>query len=116
MTRWAKILLLLAIFGSIAVVVFPSRKWEYRVEYVNAELPHGMIGETENHKSLSSSFITIDTGRFDALGKQGWELVSTSLEEETIHPNFGNVDYVTGLQPNIRPQRLICIFKRPYWF
>lgn len=45
-------------------------------------------------------------------GIQGWELVSTTLEMETAFPNFGNSTYVTGIQPNIRPQRLICIFRR----
>jgi len=49
------------------------------------------------------------------------ELVDSYLEMETVHPNFGDSRYVTGLQPNVRPQRLVLIFERPidvrdsYW-
>jgi hypothetical protein len=47
-----------------------------------------------------------------ALGQEGWELVSSYLEMETAFPNFGDKQYVSGIQPNVRPQRLVLIFKR----
>jgi len=56
--------------------------------------------------------ISISVSDLAPLGLEGWELVSTSLEMETAYPNFGNASYVTGLQQNVRPQKLICIFKR----
>lgn len=46
------------------------------------------------------------------LGSEGWLLVISYLELETAYPNFGDYKYVTGLQPNIRPQRAILLFKR----
>ncbi len=58
------------------------------------------------------STINISESDLMILGVQGWELVSTSLEMETAYPNFGDRSYVTGIQPNVRPQKLICIFKR----
>ena len=33
---------------------------------------------------------------------------------ETPHPNFGNSDYVTGLQPNMRPGSVTLLFKRSW--
>jgi hypothetical protein len=52
------------------------------------------------------------TSSLDRLGSEGWELVGVFLEHETAHPNFGSEGLVTGLQPNVRPQKLVCIFKR----
>lgn len=43
----------------------------------------------------------------------GWEMVGSHLEMETAFPNFGKDDFVNGLQPNIRPQSLTLLFKRP---
>ena len=63
--------------------------------------------------ALKYASINISDDDLVLLGAQGWELVSTTLEMETSFPNFGNSSYVTGIQSNIRPQRLICIFKRP---
>ena len=34
------------------------------------------------------------------------------LEMETAFPNSGSAKYVTGPQPNVRPQRLVLILQR----
>jgi hypothetical protein len=62
----------------------------------------------------SAKFASINISDEDLLflGMQSWELVSSALEMETSFPNFGNSSYVTGIQSNVRPQRLICIFRR----
>ncbi|MEN9271477.1 MAG: hypothetical protein Q6L49_12025, partial [Thermostichales cyanobacterium HHBFW_bins_127] len=57
--------------------------------------------------------INVDPKQLAEMGAAGWELAGTFLEMETAFPNFGNAEYVTGLQPNVRPQRLVLIFKRP---
>ena len=41
-----------------------------------------------------------------------WELVANITEIETVHPNFGKEDYVTGIQPNTRSKNVILIFRR----
>lgn len=51
--------------------------------------------------------------QLDTLGSEGWELVSVVPMTETVHPNFGNEKYVTGLQPNTRTEHLTFYFKRP---
>ncbi len=48
-----------------------------------------------------------------SLGENGWELVNIYTLNETVHPNFGNEKYVTGLQPNTRTSAIYYIFKRP---
>ena len=45
-----------------------------------------------------------------------WDLVGTVTEIETVHPNFGKEDYVTGIQPNTRSKATILIFRRQKFF
>ena len=87
----------------------PIPKWEYATDKILADIP------IENFLNKKHSYKTIPefSSRLSVRGQSGWELVDTFLEHETSHPNFGTNDYVTGLQPNIRPQRLVLIFKRP---
>ena len=87
----------------------PIPKWEYATESIVADVP------IENLFNKKHSYKTIPrfASSLDSRGQNGWELVDTFLEHETAHPNFGKDDYVTGIQPNVRPQRLVLIFKRP---
>lgn len=58
------------------------------------------------------STVTPDDATLASIGIDGWEIVSSYLEMETAFPNFGSSLYVTGLQPNVRPQRLVLLLKR----
>ena len=93
------------------VLHFPSKQitsmWQYKV--VNF---YSQGYERTGSGSTYATTIYISESDLTILGVEGWELVSTSLETETAYPNFGNASYVTGIQPNVRPQKLICIFKR----
>ncbi len=81
--------------------------WEYKtVKFYGDDL------NRINQNAFKDNTIYISQSKLDELGKEGWELVSTSLELETAFPNFGNEQYVLGIRENIRPQCLICIFKR----
>jgi hypothetical protein len=85
-----------------------NAKWEYRIEYeLAADNP-----ERTGKDAFKASLVTPGQSKLDELGAEGWELVSTYLEQETAYPNFGKDEYVTGLQPNVRPQRLVMVFKR----
>lgn len=84
-----------------------NNKWEYKVVgYIDSE--SARIGS----KSVKPISISPSESDLNSYGEEGWELVSSYLEMETAFPNFGNEDYVTGIRPNIRPQRVVLIFKR----
>jgi len=120
MTRWQGnvliVLMLVGIGAPFWSLLRPPQQWEYKVREVYAKTPsnvnnlRGIIDD--NYEKLSHTTISDFEWILDAIGDDGWELVGVSVEHETVHPNFGNGDYVSGLQPNVRPQKLICIFKR----
>ncbi len=56
--------------------------------------------------------ITPTAADFLQITQGGWEIVTSYLEMETAFPNFGNDRYVTGLQTNVRPQRLVLVLRR----
>ena len=88
--------------------VAPISGWEYKaVAFYTAG------NSRTGSEALKFSSVDLKADVIDKLGKDGWELVSNYLEMETAFPNFGRDDLVTGLQPNIRPQNLVLIFKRP---
>ncbi len=79
------------------------QKWEYKTVSIS--------GVTFN-KFMSRTFY-VPEEQMNELGAQGWELVDVYTCTETVHPNFGNEEYVTGLQPNTRTEEVIYVFKRP---
>jgi hypothetical protein len=87
----------------------PDPQWEYKKLVFLTDKRHDRTG----FGALSYSSIQLDESRLESMGSKGWELATSYLEMETAFPNFGKEDYVTGLQPNIRPQSLVLIFKRP---
>jgi len=96
-----------------------SSKWEYKVMYYDAQ----KISSSEKNyvktndefdRTVSSTSILPSDESLNNLGKDGWELVSSYVENETVYPNLlARGSGVAGLQPNVRPQRLVVIFKRP---
>lgn len=86
----------------------PVPKWEYKKVTFTAE-GYDRIGTG----ALKYSSIQIDDHLLNMMGEEGWEMVGSHLEMETAFPNFGKEDFLTGLQPNIRPQSLTVLFKRP---
>jgi hypothetical protein len=85
-------------------------KWEYRVEIVYPDILHDRGTSTEG--AIAQNQVTVADARLNALGVEGWELTGSYLEMETAFPNFGDTKYVTGLRDNVRPQRLVLIFRR----
>lgn len=102
-------LALLALVGLHAVQWLESHdlRYEYKVLAVMSE-GHERTGET----AMKYAAITPSDTELSALGAEGWEIVGSYLELETAYPNFGDSKYVTGLQPNIRPQRAVILLRR----
>jgi hypothetical protein len=106
------ILISLALFILLLLgwsILRPHPKYEYKVVGVQAQF---LKNSTERLNEIGPTEIGIKDDELTVLGLEGWELVDTILEIETTHPNYGNSSYVTGLQPNVRPQRALLIFRR----
>lgn len=95
----------------------PSPKYAYKVLNVQAQF-NNKDTTTEsataqlNIADLKSTSVNLKDEELTILGNEGWELVETFLEVETTHPNYGSSSYVTGLQPNVRTQRVVMIFRK----
>lgn len=102
------IVLIVLTTGILSSLKNKDTSWEYYVVYLDAE-------EIEEYtdSDINSKKADLSGGMINKYGKEGWELVDTYLEMETVHPNYSSNDYVIGLQSNVRPQRLVMIFKRP---
>jgi hypothetical protein len=96
---------LLSAWGLFRAV--PRPEFDYKVVTLATE-----SSERSGAAALKYTSVKVDEAQLASLGDEGWELVGTFLEMETAFPNFGKEEYVTGLQPNVRPQRAILIFKR----
>ncbi|WP_460194640.1 DUF4177 domain-containing protein [Thermosynechococcus sp. FA-CM-4201] len=93
--------------------LFPNGKWEYKTVYVRAKTVSSDAYPKFSAKEVSLMELESEV---EKLGKQGWELVDSFVEDETVHPNFGQSNLVVGLQPNVRPNRVVLLFKRKTWF
>jgi hypothetical protein len=112
---------LLSIF--IALIIFTScqnkMKWEYKTVYFDAQkiesLEKSYMKTSESFEQrVSSTSILPSDSSLNKFGIVGWEIATSYLEMETVFPNLlASGDGVNGLQPNVRPQRLVVIFKRP---
>lgn len=87
-----------------------TQKWEYKTITLYASESNDRTGD----EALNYNTIEISESKLNQLGEEGWELVSSDIEMETAYPNFGNSEYVTGIQPNVRPQCVKLLFKRPF--
>ncbi len=87
------------------VIAWMPKKWEYRVVKVQGHATDSMqdFRSCEQNEGLLTQ--TLNQYR-------DWELVSTTTEIETVHPNYGNDKYVTGIQPNTRTCSVIFIFRK----
>lgn len=82
-----------------------TSKWEYKTIVFKGN-------EQDALEKFVSKKISISNTSLNSLGDEGWELVDVFEETETVHPNFGNSEYVTGIQPNVRTSEISFVFKR----
>jgi hypothetical protein len=102
------ILLLIALGFPYLGLLRPIPRWEYKKVTFPSE-----SNERVGSGALRYSTISVDEPLLDLMGREGWEMTGSYLEMETAFPNFGDEDAVDGIQPNIRPQSLVVLFKRP---
>lgn len=94
-------------YKTISEAISYTPKWEYKVVYIEATETFTYLEDEQN-----PSEVELTDAMINEYGLNGWELADSYLEMETVHPNYGDNRYVTGLQPNVRPQRLVLIFKK----
>lgn len=92
------------LFGMLLIVLSSSctNTWEYKIVSIDGE---------ESSK-FSPKELKVSNEDLNLFGKEGWELVDTYTTTESVHPNFGNAEYVSGLQPNVRTNSVNFVFKR----
>jgi hypothetical protein len=83
------------------------KKYEYKTVDFYTSSP-----KREGGGAFKYTSVDVDTAQLNKLGSGGWEVVGSYLEMETAWANFGSAKYVTGLQPNVRPQRLVLVLRR----
>lgn len=108
-----KILLLFILLTAIVIFItqtlyMQNQKWEYKVVYIQPN----EFNSRDKEGAFNYNTITPSESNLNILGSQGWEISASYLEMETAFPNFGDTQYVTGIQANVRPQRLVLILKR----
>lgn len=94
--------LLLLLSAPFALISCGTSDWEYKIVAVDAE----------SAEEYAPREIKISSEDLNLFGKEGWELVDIYTLTETVHPNFGNKEYVSGLQPNVRTSKVNFVFKR----
>lgn len=107
------ILILVILYGIISMKstmgLTKEQKWEYKTITVTPSTKNNRMGTGAGDFSL----VEQSDEQLNQLGGDDWELVSSYLEMETAYANLGNQKYTSGLQPNIRPQDVVLLFKRP---
>lgn len=98
-----KNLLLITFVGLMLFSCTP--KWEYKTVSVKGE-------EQEMMSKFKANEFDVSDESLNLFGKEGWELVGIYEKIETVHPNFGNEEYVSGIQPNVRTAEFNFVFKR----
>jgi hypothetical protein len=80
-------------------------KWEYKTISIKGE-------ELESFGKQRANYFKVSDTELNSLGNDGWELTGMYEKIETVHPNFGDDRYVTGMQPNVRTSEINFVFKR----
>ena len=108
LTLMSQVVLIVLLCVVIIIISWPE-KWEYKAVKVSGEFSSTSYSlEKFLPARMDESRLT---SKLNLLyGK--WELVAGITEIETVHPNFGKEDYVTGIQPNTRSRNVILIFRR----
>ena len=94
-------------FGACSPAIGPKvtpARWEYKTLSLQA---------ANNDPQLRTT-VTVDEAQLNALGTQGWRLVSSYEEYATVFPNFSaDARIVTGIESNVRPTQVVLLFERP---
>ncbi len=97
-----KLLFLLSLVALLSSCA--HKKYEYKTIKVEAQ--------TGSYGDFSSTTLSDPTSELNKLGAEGWELVGVYTETNTVFPNFGKDEYVTGIRTNTRTSCVNFVLKR----
>lgn len=99
------------------------QQWEYAILPIEGMFPGPQLPRMKGHRTSSPMYkaSNMEIGNplestertLNGYGEMGWELVGITSEIETVFPNFGDEEYVTGIKPNTRTFGMVYVFKRP---
>lgn len=89
-------------FCLMALLASCSKKWEYKTVRINGQ----------SYGTFSSPDFSDPSSTLNELGKEGWEVVGTYTEVNTVFPNFGEDKYVTGIRSNTATTVVNFVLKR----
>jgi hypothetical protein len=104
---------------SLLISCNQTHNWEYKSLYFDAAKISSsdkayLSSDVTFLNTVSSKSVIPADSSLNKLGAEGWEIASTYLEQETVYTNLlARGKSIEGLKENIRPQRLVVIFKRP---
>lgn len=88
-----------AMFALCSSTTNNNKQWEYKVVKVNGQ---------ESEKEDKEPLIFNDQAQMlNKMGKDGWELVNTYTEDETVYPKYGGY-----ARENHRTKAVNFVFKR----
>lgn len=96
----------------LGIIMITSCKEEEKWEYMTVKITGTSSYFDKDLAAFGTTSFPDPTFLLNDYGKDGWELVTSYTEIETVHPNFGNKEYVTGLQPNTRTREITFVMKR----
>lgn len=102
-------IILVSTFIGLSLLTFGQTKWEYKKVVID---PNAQSYPELDIVKMRPNEFEISESTLNLYGSDGWELIDVITTVETIHPNFGKGEYVTGLQPNVRTKEIILFFKR----
>jgi hypothetical protein len=74
---------------------------------IKSNLPENAQALLQSHMDQYPPMI-YPGAELDQLGREGWELVTSYAETETVWPTLES-----GVHPNVRTAKVVMIFKRP---
>lgn len=107
MKKALSITLLAVLFLGLSSCSNDSNKWEYKTVEVSGRSDY----QNPDFNPLTFDYPKED---LDTLGANGWELVNVYSETETVFPNYGDDQYVTGIKANTRTSKVVYVFKRKH--
>lgn len=94
------------VFGVLLICACNSN-WQYKTVEVLGE-------ELEGYDDYSPRYFSNQDSVLNAMGAEGWELVSCYPLIETVYPDMGNQRIILHIKTNTRTRAVRYVFRKKY--